>query len=153
MNNLDNSTNKQNIDKNIKTTVELNNETKARTANKVLPKAGLNGFNWAFVQGSTFVLRLSFCAKNPAFGNTQNDVAKSAPLLLPHRFGGLHPQMLLVATRTSHICEFAKSQERKQTSFLGLRKSAEPLSVRLKDDTTTRNRKTKNEINGNLENI
>jgi hypothetical protein len=60
--------------------VELNNETKARTANKVLPKAGLNGFNWAFVQGSTFVLRLSFCAKNPAFGNTQNVVAKSAPL-------------------------------------------------------------------------
>ncbi|OEL10750.1 hypothetical protein BHF72_0123 [Cloacibacterium normanense] len=42
-----------------------------------------------------------------------SDVAKSAPLLLPHRFGGLHPQMLLVATRTSHICEFAKSQERK----------------------------------------
>ena len=39
----------------------------------------------------------------------------------------LHPQMLLVATRTSHICEFAKSQERKQTSFSGLRKSAEPL--------------------------
>ena len=46
--------------------------------------------------------------------------------ILPHRFGGLHPQMLLVATRTSHICEFAKSQERKQTSFSGLRKSAEP---------------------------
>ena len=42
----------------------------------------------------------------------RSDVAKSAPLLLPHRFGGLHPQMLLVATRTSHICEFAKSQER-----------------------------------------
>jgi hypothetical protein len=33
-----------------------------RTANKVLPKAGLNGFDWAFVQGSTFVLRLNFCA-------------------------------------------------------------------------------------------
>ena len=40
--------------------------------NKVLPKAGLNGFDWAFVQGSTFVLRLNFSAKNPAFGNTQN---------------------------------------------------------------------------------
>jgi len=38
---------------------------KGRTANKVLPKAGLNGFDWAFVQGSTFVLRLNFCAKNP----------------------------------------------------------------------------------------
>jgi hypothetical protein len=36
----------------------------AHTANKVLPKAGLNGFDWTFVQGSTFVLRLSFCAKN-----------------------------------------------------------------------------------------
>jgi hypothetical protein len=31
----------------------------------VLPKAGLNGFYWAFVKGSTFVLRLNFCAKNP----------------------------------------------------------------------------------------
>jgi hypothetical protein len=34
-------------------------------ANKVLPKAGLNGFDWTFEQGSTFVLRLNFCAKNP----------------------------------------------------------------------------------------
>ena len=24
-----------------------------------------NGFDWVFVQGSTFVLRLNFCAKNP----------------------------------------------------------------------------------------
>ena len=32
---------------------------------KVLPKAGLNGFDWTFVQGSTFVLRLNFSAKNP----------------------------------------------------------------------------------------
>ena len=38
--------------------------------NMVLPtlvppqrKAGLNNFDWAFVQGSTFVLRLNFCAK------------------------------------------------------------------------------------------
>jgi hypothetical protein len=37
----------------------------ARTANKVLPKAGLNGFDWTFVQGLTFVLRLNFRAKNP----------------------------------------------------------------------------------------
>jgi hypothetical protein len=29
---------------------------KQRTANKVLPKAGLNGFDWTFVQGSTFAL-------------------------------------------------------------------------------------------------
>jgi hypothetical protein len=33
--------------------------------NKVLPKAGLNGFDWTFVQGSTFVLRLNFSAENP----------------------------------------------------------------------------------------
>ena len=32
-----------------------------------------------------------------------SDVAKGAERILPHRFGGLHPQMLLVATRTSHI--------------------------------------------------
>ena len=42
---------------------KLTNE--ARTANKVLPKAGLNSFDWTFVQGSTFVLRLNFSAKNP----------------------------------------------------------------------------------------
>jgi len=34
-------------------------------ANKVLPKAGLNGFDWTFVQGSTAVLLLNFCAKTP----------------------------------------------------------------------------------------
>jgi len=45
---------------------------KNTAANKVLPKAGLNGFDWTFEQVSTFVLRLNFCAKNPAFGNTQN---------------------------------------------------------------------------------
>ena len=33
--------------------------------NTVLPKAGLNSFDWTFVQGSAFVLRLNFCAKNP----------------------------------------------------------------------------------------
>jgi len=38
---------------------------KKTATNKVLPKAGLNGFDWTFVQGSTFVLRLSFSAKNP----------------------------------------------------------------------------------------
>lgn len=33
--------------------------------NKVLPKAGLNGFDLTEVQGSTFVLRLNFSAKIP----------------------------------------------------------------------------------------
>ena len=37
---------------------------KKRTANKVLPKAGLNGFDCTFVQGSTFVLRLNFSSKS-----------------------------------------------------------------------------------------
>ena len=46
--------------------------TRTTAYNKVLPKAGLNGFDWASVQGSTFALRLNFCAKIPAFGNTQN---------------------------------------------------------------------------------
>ena len=40
--------------------------------NKVLPKAGRNGFVWTFVQGSTFILRLNFVLKIPAFGNTRN---------------------------------------------------------------------------------
>ena len=42
----------------------LRQTQQGRTANKVLPKAGLNGFDWTFVQGSTFVLRLNFSAKN-----------------------------------------------------------------------------------------
>ncbi|MDT3695622.1 MAG: hypothetical protein ROY99_04465 [Ignavibacterium sp.] len=40
------------------------NRNRAAT-NKVLPKAGLNGFDWTFVQGSTAVILLNFCAKNP----------------------------------------------------------------------------------------
>ena len=40
-------------------------EIKWAAANKVLPKAGLNDFDWTFVQSSTFVLRLNFCAINP----------------------------------------------------------------------------------------
>ena len=43
----------------------IDNEEEAQTPNKVLPKAGLNGFDWAFVQGSTLVLRLDFSAINP----------------------------------------------------------------------------------------
>ena len=36
-----------------------------RTANKVLPKAGRNDFDSTFVQDSTAVILLNFCAKNP----------------------------------------------------------------------------------------
>jgi len=49
--------------------------TKKTAANKVLPKAGLNGFGWAFVQGSTFVLRLNFCAKKPRLRQYPNRYA------------------------------------------------------------------------------
>ena len=34
--------------------------------NIVLAIGGLNGFDWTFVQNSTFVLRIKFSAKNPA---------------------------------------------------------------------------------------
>jgi len=40
--------------------------------NKVLPKAGLNGFDWTFVQGSTAVILLNFCAKNPPHRQAEN---------------------------------------------------------------------------------
>ena len=43
----------------------MNERQETPAPNKVLPKAGLNGFDWAFVQSSTFVLRLNVCAKNP----------------------------------------------------------------------------------------
>jgi len=38
---------------------------KRAAGNTVLPKAGLNSFDWAFVQGSTAVILLNFCIKNP----------------------------------------------------------------------------------------
>lgn len=53
--------------------MNINLSTENRAAcNKVLPllvpinrEARLNGFDWVFVQGSTFVLRLNVSAKNP----------------------------------------------------------------------------------------
>ncbi len=45
--------------------------------NTVLPKAGLNGFDWTFVQGSTFVLRLNFCAKIPRLRQYPNRCFKT----------------------------------------------------------------------------
>ena len=50
---------------------EIKTRQKARTANKVLPKAGFNCFYETFVQGSTAVILLNFCAKTPAFDNTR----------------------------------------------------------------------------------
>jgi len=40
-------------------------KNKNTAGNTVLPKAGLNGFDCAFVQGSTAVILLNFSAKNP----------------------------------------------------------------------------------------
>ncbi|MBV6477953.1 MAG: hypothetical protein HGGPFJEG_00698 [Ignavibacteria bacterium] len=45
---------------------------KSTVHNKILPKAGLNGFDWTFVKGSTFVLRLNFSANNPPLRQAQN---------------------------------------------------------------------------------
>ena len=118
-------------------------DRKAHTHNSTYPKVAVQWLNQAlcFYQslclGDSEALRnrhLRVAAKRPMWQNPRFGVAKGAERILPHRFGGLHPQMLLVATRTSHICEFAKSQEWKQTSFLGLRKSAEPLAVSLIED-------------------
>ena len=54
---------------------------------KVLPKAGLNGFDWRFVQSSTAVFLLNFCTKNPRLRQYPNRCGKirSAPLATPNR--------------------------------------------------------------------
>lgn len=44
--------------------------------NKVLPKTGLNGFDWTFVQGPTSMLRLNFSTKNPRL--------RQYPTIMPH---------------------------------------------------------------------
>ncbi len=44
---------------------------KIRTANKVLPKAGLNGFDWTLVQGQHSFFDSCLVLKIPAFGNTR----------------------------------------------------------------------------------
>ncbi len=46
-------------------------QTKGRTANKVLPKAGLTCYYDSSVLNQTLVFQLNFSAKIPAFGNTQ----------------------------------------------------------------------------------
>ena len=43
----------------------------SRTANMGLAKGGLTYFVETFVQGSTFVLRMNFSAKNPALRQAQ----------------------------------------------------------------------------------
>jgi len=54
-----------------------------------LPKAGLNGFDWTFVQGSSSVLRLNFCAKNPRlrqYPNRYLQACKKIPLKMKKYF-------------------------------------------------------------------
>jgi hypothetical protein len=57
--------------------MKSNVETKT-TANKVLPQWGLKGFDWTFVQGLTFVLRLNVCAKYPRLRQYPYRYAKPA---------------------------------------------------------------------------
>ena len=58
----------------------MKGETRTTTANTVLPKAGLNSFDWTFVQGSTAVILLNFCAKNPPHRQAENrQVVKKLP--------------------------------------------------------------------------
>ena len=54
-----------------------------RTANKVLPKAGLNGFDWTFVQGSTAVILLNFSAENPRLRQYPNRYRQPITTPLP----------------------------------------------------------------------
>jgi hypothetical protein len=44
----------------------MTDERRTTTANSGLAKGGVSCFVETFVQGSTFVLRLNFSAKNPA---------------------------------------------------------------------------------------
>lgn len=46
--------------------------TRMPAHNSSLAKGGLTYFVETFVKGSTFVLRMNFCAKNPAFAKRQN---------------------------------------------------------------------------------
>jgi len=46
-------------------TQQNTNVKEGRRHNIVLAIGGLNGFDWTFVQGSTAVIPLNFCAKNP----------------------------------------------------------------------------------------
>ncbi len=48
------------------------NRKESRTANMGLAKGGLTCFVETFLQGSTFVLRTNFSAKNPALRQAPN---------------------------------------------------------------------------------
>lgn len=62
----------------------------SRTASKVLPEAGLSGFDWIFVQGSTFVLELP-SGRFEIYPTDMNDNAK----LLKYEDFGITPDIIL----------------------------------------------------------
>lgn len=51
---------------------------KQRTANKVLPKAGLKCFYETFVQDSIAVILMNFCVENPRFRQYPNRCSQSS---------------------------------------------------------------------------
>jgi hypothetical protein len=55
-------------------------KNRTTTANKVLPKVGLNNFDWRFVQILTSVLRLSICAKLKVWASFAPPLAIPKPL-------------------------------------------------------------------------
>ena len=50
----------------------MTNENRTTTANSGLAKGGVSCFVETLVQGSTFVLRMNFTAKNPALRQAAN---------------------------------------------------------------------------------
>ena len=50
----------------------MTDERRTTTANSGLAKGGVSCFVETFVQGSTFVLRMNFSAKNPALRQAAN---------------------------------------------------------------------------------
>ena len=56
-----------------RTTDRQTNEKTSRAACNIgFARERVNGFDWTFVQGSTFVLRLNFSAKNPLPRKAEN---------------------------------------------------------------------------------
>lgn len=53
----------------------MTDERRTTTANSGLAKGGVSCFVETFVQGSTFVLRLNFSAKNPARTQSRKTLA------------------------------------------------------------------------------
>ena len=73
----------------------MKGETRTTTANTVLPKAGLNSFDWTFVQGSTVVILLNFCASiSPPSAIPKTLAAILQPTVLNRKFIYLQTQKI-----------------------------------------------------------